>query len=237
MPTLHDNQELEILGEHYHAHREALLAAETIGLTQLYNRFHDRADRNFRVNTMRELQREIDVAVIRAYGWDDLNLEHGYHEVPYLPENDRLRFTISERARLDVLRRLSELNHKRYEEEVAQGLHGRATSPGTRRLRAVAGQNTPTQQSSLDFDAALTNEGERLEIVSPRAHNYASPSHSIAEYLKANPGWHSKSDIVAVIGVTDRKWNASIASLIDNGIVERKGEKRGTRYSYVGGNE
>ena len=34
-----------------------------------------------------------------------------------------MRFTLSESARREVLSRLLELNHRRYEEEVAAGLH------------------------------------------------------------------------------------------------------------------
>ena len=150
MPALDGNEELEILGERYHAHRESLMADESIGLTQLYNRFHDQSNDDPGIETMRGLHREIDLAVARAYGWDDLDLEHRYHEVPYLPENDRIRFTISDRARLEVLRRLSELNHQRYEEEVAQGLHGSASGgargPAHTRRRATAN----TSQSLLD---------------------------------------------------------------------------------------
>ena len=66
MPALNGNGELESLGERYHAHREFLMSAETIGLTQLYNRFHDRSDDDPRIETMRELHREIDLAVARA---------------------------------------------------------------------------------------------------------------------------------------------------------------------------
>ncbi|MCS5515566.1 hypothetical protein NWF32_10525 [Pseudomonas qingdaonensis] len=102
-------------------------------MTDAYNRFHSETEGNPRIEELRALQREIDTAVARAYGWDSLDLEHGFYEVPYLPENDRVRFTISETARIEVLRRLSELNRQRYEEEVAQGLHSkgktRAASP------------------------------------------------------------------------------------------------------------
>lgn len=148
MPAVDGNEELENLGKRYHTRRDALVADESIGLTQLYNRFHDRSDDEPRIETMRELHREIDLAVACAYGWDDLDLEHGYHEVPYLPENDRIRFTISDRARLEVLRRLSKLNHQRYAEEVAQGLHGSggARTPSTTRRSARAS----TSQPSLD---------------------------------------------------------------------------------------
>jgi hypothetical protein len=88
MPDLNENGELEKLGECYHSHRESLMEDESIGLTQLYNRFHDESHGNPRIKTMRELHREIDLAVALAYGWDDLDLSHGFHEVPYLPKND-----------------------------------------------------------------------------------------------------------------------------------------------------
>ncbi len=44
----------------------------------------------------------MDLVVRDAYGWQDLDLGHGFHEVEYLPENDRVRFTISEAARAVV---------------------------------------------------------------------------------------------------------------------------------------
>ena len=121
MPTLDGAEELEILGERYHLHRESLMADAVIGLTQLYNRFHDPLDDDSRVMALRGLHREVDLLVAHAYGWDDLNLGHGFHEVPYLPVTDNIRFTISETARIEILRRLSELNRQRYEEEVRQG--------------------------------------------------------------------------------------------------------------------
>ena len=42
------------------------------GLTKTYNRFHSAADRAASVGRLRELQHELDLAVLRAYGWDHL---------------------------------------------------------------------------------------------------------------------------------------------------------------------
>lgn len=214
MPVLDGNEELDDLGERYHSHRESLMAEEAIGLTQLYNRFHDRSDDDSRIDVMRGLHRDIDQAVARAYGWDDLDLEHGFHAVPYLPENDRVRFTVSDRVRLEVLRRLSELNHQRYEEEVSQGLHG---SSGTRAPRRAAA--TALAQPSLDFEPRVAATG-----------NGATPSEAILTFLGARGGWHAKADVLAATGITDGQWNAAIADLISGGRVERQGEKRGARY-------
>jgi hypothetical protein len=71
---------------------------------------------------LRELHVEMDNTVLDAYGWQDIDLRHDFYEVDYLPENDRVRFTIHPDARKEVLKRLLELNHKIHEEEVNAGL-------------------------------------------------------------------------------------------------------------------
>lgn len=64
---------------------------------------------------------------IAAYDWQDLHLGNGFHKTK---QGDR--FTISETARREVLDRLLELNHQRYAEEVAQGLHDKKKAKGKR---------------------------------------------------------------------------------------------------------
>lgn len=212
------------LGEKYHAMRESLLSEMGIGLTKFFNLFHSAAERDHRIEDLRELQCEMDKTIMRAYGWGDLDLGHDFHEVSYLPENDRVRFTISEPARITVLQRLSELNHQRYQEEVAQGLHSGSTkraSPRTPRTSQPVSA-TPVQ-AGLDFDTAT------MPTV-----NGSTPSAKVLEFLRANQGLHGKSDILAATGIPTAQWSAAIASLIAEGKVERQGEKRGTRYRFVG---
>lgn len=72
---------------------------------------------------LRNIHKEMDEAVLIAYGWSDIDLRHDFYEVDYLPENDRVRYTIHPEARKEVLKRLLLLNHERFEEEVKQGLH------------------------------------------------------------------------------------------------------------------
>ncbi len=62
-------------------------------------------------------------AALKAYGWEDIDLSHDFYEVDYLPENDRVRYTISPDARKEVLKRLLKLNHEIHEQEVKAGLH------------------------------------------------------------------------------------------------------------------
>ncbi|HAA57423.1 MAG TPA: hypothetical protein DCE42_21845, partial [Myxococcales bacterium] len=51
--------------------------------------------------------------------WEPLELNHDFYESPH-----GIRFTISPEARREILDRLLELNHERYDKEVRQGLHG-----------------------------------------------------------------------------------------------------------------
>ena len=107
------------------------------GLTKTYNRFHDPQETSADIVRLRELHVEMDRAVSAAYGWDDLDLGHDFHETP-----QGVRFTISEPARREVLDRLLLLNHERYEEEVKAGLHdkqGKGKSKGRKKNKNQMG--------------------------------------------------------------------------------------------------
>lgn len=117
-PFTQDNEFLEQIGGKYHDFRQQLMARANKGLTDLYNSFHNPKEKSTDIASLRELHVEMDNAVAAAYGWSDLDLGHGFHETP-----QGVRFTISETARREVLARLLQLNHERYEEEVRQGLH------------------------------------------------------------------------------------------------------------------
>lgn len=118
VPSLSDDQ-LSVASQYYD-HRDRMLELGKEGLTKLYNRFHDPDKSSSDIEMLRDIHVEMDQAVAIAYGWDDLELEHGFHET-----KQGLRFTVSEPARREVLQRLLKLNHERYEEEVKQGLHGK----------------------------------------------------------------------------------------------------------------
>ncbi|MEQ8849017.1 DNA methyltransferase [Botrimarina sp.] len=109
-------------GERYYEHRGRIMLSREEGLTKTYNRFHDRYESSVDIQKLRELHVEMDQAVAAAYGWDDLDLGHGFHET-----KQRIRFSIGEPARREVLQRLLRLNHERYEEEVRQGLHSKTS--------------------------------------------------------------------------------------------------------------
>lgn len=108
--------------------RRQLMINEQIGLTTLYNRIHDSTNRDRDIRQMRALHRDLDHAVQAAYGWDDLNLDHGFHNV----RGAGVRYTFAPETADEVLDRLLELNRDRYQAEVAAGLHrNRATTTRT----------------------------------------------------------------------------------------------------------
>ena len=113
------------------------------GLTKTYNRFHDSGESAADIQKLRDLHVEMDKAVVASYGWSDLDLGHGFHET-----KQGTRFTISEAARREVLARLLKLNHERYAEEVAQGLHDKKGKP---KVTGRKGKRTPSDEESLLF--------------------------------------------------------------------------------------
>ena len=116
-PLSLNTDNLEDIGERYYTHRQAIMLASQEGLTKTYNRFHDPHEHVSDIVKLRELHKEMDEAVAYAYGWNDLELGHGFHET-----KQGLRYTISEATRREVLDRLLLLKHERHEEEVKAGL-------------------------------------------------------------------------------------------------------------------
>jgi len=130
------NPALAAIGERYHEHRKSLMLS--LDLTDIYSLFHGRdltstkvakvskklAEQAARgyvgILELRRLRVEFDLAVSVAYPWHKLPLEHDFHEVETLAEDDRVRYTISPAARKEVLRRLPALNQARGEAEKAE---------------------------------------------------------------------------------------------------------------------
>jgi hypothetical protein len=121
------------------------MVAHNEGLTAVFNHFHDPAETAGDIRQLRELHVEMDRAVAAAYGWDDLDLGHGFHET-----RQGVHFTLSDPARREVLQRLLALNHERYAEEVRQGLHAKKKGDkGRRGCAPNAARNSPHKARSL----------------------------------------------------------------------------------------
>jgi hypothetical protein len=141
--NLSPETELEHIGETYHEFRRQIMLNIQLGLTKTYNLFHTKdltvedvikagkqeketcekayAD----ILKLRQLHKQMDETVLKAYGWQDINLAHDFYEVDYLPENDRVRYTIAPDARKEILTRLLKLNHEIHEQELKPELTGK----------------------------------------------------------------------------------------------------------------
>ncbi len=116
----------------YHSHRAALMVARNEGLTKTYNRFHNPSDRAPDIQRLRELHHDLDLAVLRAYGWDDLAARAAPEFLTEETEPDHRyqgRLFWPAPFRDEVLARLLDLNRARAAEERALGL-----SPGQAEL-------------------------------------------------------------------------------------------------------
>jgi uncharacterized protein (DUF433 family) len=166
-------QWLDKIGEEYYSHRSDLMALIQLGLTKTYNLFHAQdltsidiekqskqphevcEKANLDILKLRELHVQMDQAVLEAYGWQDIQLRHNFYEVDYLPEKDRVRYTIHPEARKEILKRLLELNHKIHEEEVKAGLWDK--KKGTKAKKMISTPIISVQESlfSDNFETML----------------------------------------------------------------------------------
>lgn len=109
--------DLASIGIKYFEKRQAYMLSHRVGLTDFYNHIHAENLTTLDIQELRLLRCSLNDVVLSAYGFTDIDPEYGFREVDYLPERDRIRFTISERARIEVLHRLADLNRQRHEEE------------------------------------------------------------------------------------------------------------------------
>ncbi|WP_328854120.1 hypothetical protein OHB01_26755 [Microbispora hainanensis] len=121
LPLPELTEEMRDLGDRLDTYRRELMVARQAGLTATYNLVNDPACQDEDIVELRRIHRDIDTAVCRAYGWNDMldKLEHGFHTVG----GRETRYTVGPYAQREFVDRLLELNHARYAEEVAKGLH------------------------------------------------------------------------------------------------------------------
>ena len=116
-PRPEPKPELEAIGRALDTERREIMLRRQLGLTRLYNLVNDpglEPGLDADVDRMRAIHEELDTAVAAAYGWDDLDLTHGFHEYRKMT-----RWTIPPATRVEVLDRLLEENHRRAAAEKA----------------------------------------------------------------------------------------------------------------------
>lgn len=129
------NRELCDVGAAYYSYRAGLMIEAKEGITKTYNRFHKESETGPAIQRLRELHDEMDRAVLRAYGWDDLADTLQPEFLTDETEDDHTyqgRYFWPAAQRDQVISRLLALNAERYEEELKAGLHEK----GKKRVRS-----------------------------------------------------------------------------------------------------
>ncbi|WP_146085962.1 DNA methyltransferase [Rathayibacter sp. AY1D5] len=115
---------VERTAENFDSLRAAALA-KYVSVTKLYNAFDDRAETDPLVVALRDAQDRLDVEVCRAYGWEDLDLDHGFFDF-----SAGKHYTVSPEVRAKMRRRLLDLNKARSSSNTSSQA-GRANASAT----------------------------------------------------------------------------------------------------------
>jgi hypothetical protein len=110
-PRPESNEDLKNLGKALDATRRETMERRSLGLTKLYNLVNDpntRTGADPDIDRMRALHSDLDLVVMRAYGWDDITPSPGFYEYRQMT-----RWTVSPTARVEIIDRLLEENHRR----------------------------------------------------------------------------------------------------------------------------
>ena len=108
-PELTDR--LAEIGKHFDTERRRIMLDRQIGLTKLYNLINDGSlastdDKD--IIRMREMHVAMNEAVVEAYGWPQIQLNHGFFDYRNVE-----RWSVCPAARVDILDRLLEENQRR----------------------------------------------------------------------------------------------------------------------------
>lgn len=133
-PFLEESDELAALGREIDRARKELMLDRNVGLTKLYNLVHDPSISDESLIGLRRSHVEVDEALMAGYGWSDIKLDYGFHEFRHLT-----LWTFSAAARVEILERLLEENHRRAASQ-ASAPSKVSRSKTKKRQSAIAGE-------------------------------------------------------------------------------------------------
>jgi len=96
------------IGKTLDTERREIMLRRDLGLTKLYNLVNDPDYADADIDRMRQIHVELDQAVMDAYGWGDVPLDHGFHTYRQMQ-----RWTVSPAARVEILDLLLDENLRR----------------------------------------------------------------------------------------------------------------------------
>ena len=132
-PDMTNKKELAKAGTEFYECRLTALKELQVGLTKFGHKLNSKSESLSSVEALRAKLIAMDRAVLDAYDWSDIETNHDFHEVEYLPEGKNVRFTFSEKARTEIMNRLIERNHL-----VSLAEKKNSPAPTTRRGKSTA---------------------------------------------------------------------------------------------------
>jgi hypothetical protein len=133
--------QLNEIGKSYVDERLKIRRKRKIGLTKLYNIVNDPLCQDEDILGFRLIVEELNEAVLEAYGWSNIELNYGFHNVNFLPKGKNVIFTICPESRKKILALLEKLNAEYFKNENAR-LSLKRQPNSTRVLQSQPSPNT-----------------------------------------------------------------------------------------------
>ncbi|QTP56322.1 hypothetical protein HNO51_17510 [Billgrantia sulfidoxydans] len=220
VPEFEVSQEGIDAADHFNDMVVAFSAKNECGLTDVMNAINSPDVSGADVEQLRHLMVTIDAEVLAAYEWDDLEIEYGFREASESSSRYPSRWALSEELRIEILNRLLELNREHCEDKAAEVEGNDKVSPASKDATVRhQEQRKSSAQSALGFNVSVGSDPQ-----------FDNTGGAILDFLRAHEGWHAKSNILTAVGLAEKHWNSTIRDLVDRGLVERHGERRGARY-------
>ena len=234
-------QDLEYIGQKYFVARSALMQKSQIGLTDLYNHVNDPDERDPGIVELRELHTQMDVVVLRAYGWEDLAdkaaqpdlcqflLEYEEDEDDTAPESSTRqkktiwRYRWPEHFCDQVLARLLELNEQRHKEELLL-VKGKSTEPKPTKEPSKKPAKATPLLDGLDHVELDPDERLMLLIVDSFkliTRTAVDEAFIAMKYPKLRKSRLGLGDPPKSVPRTDAGRDALIGGLVDRGFLEK----------------
>jgi hypothetical protein len=124
-PFAYTGHRCESIGRDYYKHRSELMLHRNEGMTDIYNRFHDRTEVAEDIQQLRELHSAMDRSVLEDYGWQDLATRSSPIFLDDTNEDDHSyqgRLFWPSDFRDEVLARLLERSTKQHAKEIRLGI-------------------------------------------------------------------------------------------------------------------
>lgn len=208
------DESLSSTSQVYYEHRNLIKSSRGIGLTQIYNAFHDKSEFSDDIQKLREIHISLDHAVLECYGWTDIDLQHNFYNT-----GRGIRFTISEQAKEKICFRLLQLNLS-----AGQSFKPPATKKAskTRKISTKQNNDIVSQISIFQDDINSTDTLYNIldqQSVTNNQWGIRVPDRILA-WLEAHTGWFTRQAILVGCGAAADEWDVAIAELLRDGLIE-----------------